>query len=254
MSSYSLNSHEITTTIMRKFLSASQLLSKEWTNCDMMDFNIGNAHRGTLMAQECPIDMVTLFSRFTAPNIESFATSECEYSLPNDPIIFQIPADEIDSIKSVLKYVYGDQVFSIVARATMVKEIMYMGENFQTEPFLFHNNTIIAKWLDADNKINIDYKGLRCGKIQTIMLVSVNCNERTDKHLLFKMKWYRMHAEPYKYGMHTQLYYDNTVTASASSNILPVYRVASKCVLCPMTINHTKCLLAIPVTGKWALV
>ena len=237
---------------MRKFVASAQLLNMDWPNEAIDNIDITCGYRGTLMSQECSIDTVRLLSASTSNTLVGLCVRKSDFYLPSDPIKEFLHGDKYSHIQSILKLFYGQQQISVSKCATAVKEILYMGENFQTEPFLSDNNIIIACWLSDKDKIDTNYKGCRCGKIQSIVVLDVKTAQTTETQIILHMKWYKCHPEPYKYGMHTQLYF-NSFLPSNDTSYLPIQRIISKCVIYPTVYNYVKCLVVVPVAGKWVI-
>lgn len=138
----------------------------EWPNNDVSMVDINNAFRGTLMSHELTMDISKLLSDAFSTSIEGFQVSDKDYELPNDAVKVFLPTEDMATIKTILNIIYGGTQFKIMSRVTLLKEILYMGENFQTESFISHNNMVAARWLSNDNKIEVSSKGYRCGKIE----------------------------------------------------------------------------------------
>lgn len=157
---------------------------------------------------------------------------------------------ELHELQMMYSKLYDSAELSVVKRDhKQVTSIEYLGETFSEEKRHCKRTSIIrAKWLAVNGYILDSTEKLAIpGTIEKIILHDVQVRTTSIKHILFKVRFYEVHPDLYKYGMTSILCHK----IEKPFVFIPMQRFASRCAIVERQVNHVPAIIAIDIPCKY---
>ena len=159
---------------------------------------------------------------------------ELEFYIPRFHKVRTLDADELSSLFSVYKSMYGDAITSLDCLAKTVRRfgsIVIGAEKFGSnqECRSLRSARIVASWTDEQGFIS-PHAGLRPGKVHSFVQHTLKVGSRSQQHVFALVDWYVEDEDKDKYGKPVEVW-RKTFLPGGPSRYLPVARIFSKFVV-----------------------
>lgn len=216
-----------------------------------------NADRGTLGSISADVESQNMYAN-------SSRLSEVDYSInrsdsgidfPNRTTLRFLDSYEHLNMRSMYEELYAELNVKVHRRVEMMGSIFYKGEVFRSSKSqTIACNLVRAKWLGErfPQKIDPSTTFQRAGQVEEIFSSKVVVDGVTKEHIIMKISWYAKHDNTYHFGNHLHLY-NKRLCDQGPYSYLPIQRIACKCALYYVTVDHVKCAVVIPLLGIWGI-
>ena len=159
---------------------------------------------------------------------------ELEFYIPRFHKVRTLDADELSSLFSVYKSMYGDAITSLDCLAKTVRRlgsIVIGAEKFGSnqECRSVRSARIVASWTDEQGFIS-PHAGLRPDKVHSFIQQTLKVGIRSQQHVFAVVDWYVEAEDKDKYGKPVEVW-RKIFLPGGPSRYLPVIRIFSKFVV-----------------------
>lgn len=260
---FPVNSHDISTQMMSKFLANRELSRIEWpplTTPAIKSLISDSETRGTIstigndITDHANIILSDCFQG-TSFSLDQQMMKELDFS---GCITEHFTLEMYDLFKSLYQILFPipQPLPNLHRKFDRLRSITYKGEHFQPDQESKVNcNIIRARWLKADYSGTIDSteKLARAGAVRDILITSHTLmGGAVGSVTWLKVDWFNMHHEPYALGNATPIYH-MTYFPDGNHSYVPIQRVVSKCAIRKCQHQNIDVNLIIPIPGQWGL-
>lgn len=257
-----LNNHNITEQMMRKFLVFYKLSDSCWPEEVIKHVNKltdrGRIERGTLASISCDIEQQYVMAYSHMPRSLNFElpTIDCDIvQYPEKRTTEYLSTDQYARLSAMFGHICDN--INVLRQVQLVKSCIFRGEQFSVDISGSNKascNVVTAKWCAAGYSpvLNPAEKVERAGTIRKILLVTDDSNTSDRQYLVFEVEWFSWHDDPYAFGQSMHVYH-KTMCIPGIYSYMPVQRVISKCALTSVQHNAIEVLVSIPLPGRWGI-
>ena len=257
---YSVNNHEITVRMMRKFLMNKELARFRFPKIASKELESLFAEGETRGTISTIGNDINCHARLALA--ETFGGIDyCIDVSENGPIqcngcaTYYLGDDDYERFKSQYTIIFPSRTYLLDQMAMKSSSVVYEHESFQADqPRQVNCNIVRARWLKADHSMQIDAaeRFARAGAVKRIITTQHTSEGVKGSVVWLEVDWFSMHDTPYALGHHVQIFHKSVVAPGVYS-FLPIQRVLSKCALRVCKYQHINVYLTIPLPGHWAL-
>lgn len=260
LGAFTVNNHNISTQMMRKFLMGHQLSELTWpdiTSETILNLIRVKEQRGTLSSvgnditdhartaltediRACAVSVTSEDRAAMCTGLKQQFLCDSDYERLTDLYSLLYPDDEMPTLHRNIEE---------------IKTVVYNNELFRADNSDKINcNIIRARWLCAGyrNVIDGSEKVARAGAIKRIIATNHTFEGVRQSLLLLEVQWFSWHEQMYALGQHVQMYH-KSISPPGVHSFIPIQRVMSKCALQVYRLDDINVHLVIPLLGQWAL-
>ena len=261
---FTVNNHNITQQMMRKFLTNSQLTHSTWSTEVMEDLETclpkTEQNRGTLRSVCSEIENQHSVSH--ANNLDGISffllIDDCEMiRLPERRIKKQLSETEYRLLSSMITKLGREEAGAkLLHQVESMDSLLFRGEPLQIDRKDKVNcNIVQAKWLKRgfNHQISPCEKFARSGSISQILSTQHRTAEGVMKYLIIlKIDWFSWYEQPHVLGQSMDVYHKHFV-GEGDYSYMPIQRVICKCATHVIKHNNIDLRVTIPLLGKWGM-